>query len=116
LLIATTDNPEMTDMKRIILSLTGAMTLAGAAFADTTTVSIPANVQTREGATAYTSALDKAVARVCRNEFSPIIGINYYNYRTCLAKTRAEIARQEPTGLYATRFSNPGPSLALAAK
>jgi len=103
-------------MKRIILSLTGALSLAGAAFADTTTVSIPANVQTPEGAVAYTTALDRAVARVCRNAFSPLIGINYYSYRTCLAKTRAETARQEPTGLYAARFSKPRTSLALAAK
>ena len=103
-------------MKRFILSLTAGMTLSGAAFADTATVSLPSNLHAPEGAAAYTAALDKAVNRVCRNEYSPLIGTNYYSYRACLAETRADVARQEPTGLYASRFSKPASSLTLAAK
>jgi hypothetical protein len=116
LLIATTYNPEMTEMKRLILSLTGAISLTGAAFADSVTVSVPANVNTQEGAAAYTSALDRAVSKVCRNAFSPVIGTNYFAYKACLVQTRLDVAKLEPTGLYASRFSKPASSLALAAK
>lgn len=103
-------------MKRFILLLTGAMTLTGAAFADSVTVNIPSNVKTADGAAAYTSSLEKAVTKVCRKAFSPLIGINVYGYRACLKNTRADVSEQDPTGLYASRFSKQPTSLALAAK
>ena len=38
---------------------------------------------------------------------SPVIGINYFSYKACVTATRAEVQKQDPTGLYAKRDSAP---------
>lgn len=102
-------------MKRFILTLAGSMTMAGAAFAEQVTVQIPADVKSPAGAQAYTAALDHAVETVCRRQYQPLVGNAWYNYRACVKSTKADVAAKEPTGIYASRFSD-RPSLAMAAK
>ncbi len=102
-------------MKRIFLAIAASASLAGAAFADQVTVQIPADVKTQAGARTYTDALNKAVVKVCRKEVGPVVGLAWYSFQTCLKDTKADVAKKDPTGIYASRFGRDLP-VTLAAK
>ena len=80
--------------------------VAGAAHADPVTVLTPKDPASKEQAQAYVAELDRAVKKVCADEAAPIFGPNYYAYLACLKATRADVAKTEPTGLYAKLESN----------
>ncbi len=91
-------------MKRIIISAALVLS-AGAAHADPITVMAPRPGASAEEKAAYVIKLEHAVKEVCNEAASPVIGVNYYAYMECLKATRIEVARKDPTGLYATRDS-----------
>jgi hypothetical protein len=91
-------------MKRIIISAAIAMS-ATAAYAEPVTVMAPKAGATAEESAAYVAKLEKAVKQVCQAAASPVIGLNYYTYMSCLKQTRADVGRQDPTGLFAQRDS-----------
>lgn len=93
-------------MKRIIISAAIALT-AGAAHADPVTVNTPKAGASAQEISAYVGKLEVAVKRVCTSAYSPVIGINYFGYIACVKATRAEVAKNEPTGLYAKGDSAP---------
>lgn len=87
-------------MKRIMIFATAAM-LASAAHADPVTVSAPKAPYSTDQADAYVVSLEKAVKRVCREATAPVVGLGFYSYLACIKATRAEVQKQDPTGLYA---------------
>lgn len=91
-------------MKRFIISIVIAGSLAGAAHADIVVKTPLAPVSQEEAAT-YVAELDAAVRRVCTKAASPVIGPNFYIYQSCLRATRADVEKKDPTGLYASRDS-----------
>jgi len=101
-------------MKRFaIFTVTAAMMLAGAAWADdTVSVAMPKDPASKEQAAVYVAELDQAVKRVCARALAPIIGVNFYTYRACLKETRAVTAKKDPTGLYAGSDSLAGTVIA----
>lgn len=100
-------------MKRI--AIFAAITLsAAAAHADPVLVEAPKAPVSSEQAEAYVAKLDKAVKEVCYAASAPVYGMNYYAYLSCLKQTRADVAKQDPTGLYAGLGS--AGSLTLAAR
>ncbi len=100
-------------MKRITFFAVAAL-FASAAHADPVSVSTPKAPVTAEDAATYVANLDKAVKQVCREAAGPVIGVGYYGYLACLKDTRAVVAKQDPTGLYAGDESQRG--LIVAAK
>lgn len=86
---------------------------AGAAYADPVTVLAPKASASAEEKTAYVIKLDRAVKEVCYKAATPVVGLNYYTYLSCLKQTREEVGKTEPTGLYASRDSA---GAAIAAK
>jgi hypothetical protein len=78
-----------------------AAAVAGVAHADPVTVLTPKDPASKEQAEAYVAELDRAVKKVCADASAPIVGFNYYSYIACLKSTRAEVAKTDPTGLYA---------------
>ncbi|RYG22334.1 MAG: hypothetical protein EON93_25280 [Burkholderiales bacterium] len=84
-------------MKRIAIFSAFAL-VAGAAHADPISVATPKADASAQEASAYVEKLDIAVKRVCHSAFSPIIGINYFSYKACLEATRADVAKNDPTG------------------
>lgn len=93
-------------MKRIAIFAALAVS-AGAAYADPITVAAPKADASQAEVTAYVGKLEKAVKNVCQSAYSPIIGINYFSYKDCIKATRADVAKQDPTGLYAKADSAP---------
>ena len=89
-----------------------AIALTGAAHADPITVLTPTDPASKEQAEAYVAELDRAVKKVCADAAAPLIGFNYYTYTACLKATRADVAKADPTGLYAKVESNPPAVLA----
>ncbi len=87
-------------MKRLVIFVLTAAA-AGVAHADPVTVLTPKDPASQEEAAAYVAQLDRAVRKVCLEEAAPVFGHNYYVYQTCLKATRAEVAKTDPTGLYA---------------
>ena len=87
-------------MKCIMIFAAAAM-FASAAHADPVSVSAPKAPVSAEDAATYVANLDKAVKQVCREATGPVIGVAYYGYLACIKDTRAEVAKQDPTGLYA---------------
>jgi methionine-rich copper-binding protein CopC len=86
-------------------SILAASILAPAsAFADTTILSPKAPASAAEAA-AYVQKLDLAIKRECQRATAPVIGVAYFSYRHCLKDTRADVAKKDPTGLYARRDS-----------
>lgn len=75
--------------------------VAGAAHADPVTVLTPKDPASKEQAEAYVAELNLAVKKVCADEAAPIFGSSYYIYVSCLKATRTEVAKADPTGLYA---------------
>jgi hypothetical protein len=88
--------------------------VAGAAHADPVTVLTPKDPASKEQAATYVAELDRAVTKVCADEAAPIFGNNYYRYLSCLKSTRAQVAKSDPTGLYA-KFESSEPAV-LAAR
>jgi len=107
------DNPEISIMKRAFLPLTASLAFVGAAFAEPVTVMVPKDLSTKESVELYKTKLDSAVSKVCRRASGPVVGLAYYTYKDCLALTRADVAKSEPTGLYGEK---PDTTLTLAAK
>lgn len=93
-------------MKRIAIFAALALS-AGVAHADPISVATPKADASQAEVSAYVGKLDSAVKRVCSSAFSPVIGINYFSYKACMTATRAEVQKQDPTGLYAKRESAP---------
>lgn len=100
-------------MKRIIISAAIAMS-AGAAYAEPVTVMTPKAGASLAEQQAYVAALDDAVEKVCKKEHAPIYGVAFYSYKACVKDTRLDVAKQDPTGLYAASESKG--ALVLAAK
>lgn len=99
-------------MKRIAIFAALALS-AGVAHADPITVAAPKDGASAQEASVYVNKLDSAVKRVCASAYSPVIGVNYFGYIACVKATRADVAKQDPTGLYAKTESAP---LQVAAK
>jgi len=93
-------------MKRIAIFAALALS-AGVAYADPVTVAAPKAGASAEEVSAYVDKLEVAVKRVCTSAYSPVIGINYFGYIACVKATRADVAKNEPTGLYAKGDSAP---------
>ena len=74
---------------------------AAVAHADPVTVEAPKAPVSAAQADAYVAKLDRAVKEVCYEAATPVVGLNYYIYLGCLKKTRADVAKKDPTGLYA---------------
>jgi hypothetical protein len=91
-----------------------AAAVAGVAHADPVTVLTPLDPASKEQAQTYVAELDRAVKKVCADEAAPIFGSNYYVYLACLKATRADVAKADPTGLYAKLESKA--SAVLAAR
>lgn len=100
-------------MKRIAFFAAAALS-AGMAHADPVLVEAPKAPVSAEQADAYVAKLDKAVKDVCYAASAPVYGTNYYAYLSCLKETRADVAKKDPTGLYAG-IESPS-ALVVAAK
>jgi hypothetical protein len=101
-------------MKRFLAIALIASALAPAsAFADTT-VFMPKTPASPAEAAAYVQKLDLAVKRECKRSTGPLVGIAVYTYQACLKATRADVTKQDSTGLYARSESVSG--IAVAAK
>jgi hypothetical protein len=101
-------------MKRFLTAALIASVLAPAsAFADITITSPKAPASAAEAA-AYVQKIDLAVKRECQRATAPVIGTGYYSYLQCLKDTRADVAKKDPTGLYARRDS--ASDIVVAAK
>ncbi len=100
-------------MKRIIISAAIAMS-ASAAYAEPVTVMTPKAGASLSEQQAYVAALDTAVEKVCKQEHAPVYGVAFYSYKACVKETRLDVAKKDPTGLYAASESTG--ALVLAAK
>jgi len=100
-------------MKRIAIFVALALS-AAAAHADPVTVEAPKAPVSAEAADAYVAKLEKAVKEVCYDETRPLVGLAYYSYLKCIKATRAEVAKQDPTGLYAAH--RPASDIVIAAR
>lgn len=100
-------------MKRIAILAAIALS-AAAAHADPVLVEAPKAPVSAEQADAYVARLDLAVKEVCYAASAPVYGTNYYAYLSCLKQTRADVAKKDPTGLYAGLESTG--ALVVAAK
>lgn len=89
-------------MKRIAI-LSAIVLSASVAHADPVIVEAPTAPISAEAAVAYVAELEQAVKEVCYEAASPVIGLGFYAYLDCVKATRAEVGKQEPTGLYAKR-------------
>ena len=87
-------------MKRIMI-FAAILSAASMAHADPVTVSTPKAPISAEEAASYVTRLDRAVKQVCREAAAPVVGVGYYSYLACLKDTRDEVAKLDPTGLYA---------------
>lgn len=87
-------------MKRIMI-FAFASIIALAAHADPVLVSTPKAPYSADQADAYVVSLETAIKRVCREAPAPVVGLGFYSYLSCIKETRAEVAKQDPTGLYA---------------
>jgi hypothetical protein len=96
----------------VIFAVIAAIATAGAASADPVSVAMPKDPASKEQAALYIAKLESAVKRVCADETRPIMGVNYYAYVACLKATRAVVAANEPTGLYAGRDAAAGTVIA----
>ncbi len=95
-------------MKRIVILTAIAFSKSAAAYAGPVTVETPKAPVSLDAADAYVMKLERAVKQVCQKAATPVIGVNYYSYLACIKETRAQVAKQDPTGLYAQRDSADG--------
>ena len=100
-------------MKRMMI-FAAVLSMASVAHADPVSVATPKAPVSAEDAATYVASLDKAVKQVCREAAGPVVGVGYYGYLACLKDTRADVAKLDPTGLYAGGESTTG--LLVAAK
>lgn len=100
-------------MKRMMI-FAAALFAASVAHADPVSVATPKAPASAEEAASYVARLDKAVKQVCREAAAPVVGVGYYSYLACLKDTRANVAKLDPTGLYAGDESKAG--VMVAAK
>jgi len=91
-------------MKTFMILASSAIALTAVAHADPVSVKTPKSAAPAESAI-YVADLEKAVKRVCQDETAPLLGLNFYTYQSCLKATRKEVAKKDPTGLYARRDS-----------
>ncbi len=89
-------------MKRFTILAAVAAVMALAAHADPVLVEAPKAPVSSDAAEAYVVSLEKAIKRVCREATGPVVGVAYYSYLACIKETRLEVAKQDPTGLYAS--------------
>jgi hypothetical protein len=101
-------------MKRIAIFAALALSTAAVAHADPVTIEAPKAPISAEAAEAYVIKLEKAVKAVCREASAPVVGIGFYAYLECVKATRADVAKKDPTGLYAAKES--ADSLVIASK
>lgn len=87
-------------MKTIAI-LAAVAVCASAAHADPVIVQTPRAPVSEIDAKAYVTQLEKAVKRVCYDASAPVLGSNHYLYLDCIKQTRAQVAKDDPTGLYA---------------
>ena len=99
-------------MKTLAIIAALALT-ASVAHADPVIVAAPKGQVTEAAAQAYVEKLEKAVKQVCYDAFAPAIGINHYLYLDCIKDTRQQVAKDDPTGLYASRS---GQEIVVASK
>jgi len=103
-------------MKRFILAAAATACITSAAYAESRVeVAVPANISDKAAAEKYVSDVMTAINKVCRRASSPVIGSNYYRYRSCLVETRAALAAEEPTGLLAAELGV-APSVTVASR
>jgi hypothetical protein len=74
---------------------------ASAAHADPVIVQTPRAPVSEQDAKTYVSELNQAVKKVCHKAAAPVIGSNHYLYLDCIKATRAQVAKDDPTGLFA---------------
>jgi hypothetical protein len=85
---------------KILAILAAIAVSASAAHADPVIVQTPKAPVSERDAKAYVTQLEKAVKRVCYHASAPILGSNHYVYLDCSKETRAQVAKDDPTGLY----------------
>lgn len=90
-------------MKRI--AILSAFAFSASAHADPVSVLTPKAPITAEAAQLYVDQLEKAVKEVCVDAYAPLVGFAYLSYQECVKETRASVAKDDPTGLYAHRES-----------
>ena len=95
-------------MKRIAILTVIALSATAVAYAGPVTVETPKTPISLETADAYVAKLEQAVKEVCYKASTPVIGVGFYGYLACVKETRADVAKQDPTGLYAKRDSVAG--------
>ncbi|MEZ5937495.1 MAG: hypothetical protein R3C52_04670 [Hyphomonadaceae bacterium] len=91
----------------------GCVSLPAVAEQPTVEVVIPENLSDPAVAAAYRQDLVRAIRDVCRREATPVVGVNVFVFNECVEATSKEVARIEPTGLFAGK-ANAKQELALA--
>jgi uncharacterized lipoprotein YajG len=87
-----------------LLTILAAIALtASVAHADPVIVAAPKAPVSEQDAKAYVAQLEVAVKKVCYQAAAPMIGSNHYMYLDCIKATRSQVAKDDPTGLYASR-------------
>jgi UrcA family protein len=87
-------------MKRTLLALAATLALSVPAMAQTTvTVQAPAQVTDPATVEAFRNEVARAIHSVCRKESGPLLGINIYALRRCVADTSREVAKNDTTGV-----------------
>lgn len=87
-----------------ILSVIAVIAIStSAAYADPVTVVAPKAPVSEQEAQDYVARLDMAVKDVCYQAAAPMIGLNHYIYLECIKATRAKVAQDDPTGIYASK-------------
>lgn len=90
-------------MKRLAILTAIALSATAVAHAGPVTVETPKAPISVETADAYVAELEQAVKAVCYEASTAVIGVGLYRYLACVNETRADVAKQDPTGLYAKR-------------
>lgn len=88
---------------RNLASLTAVAVGAAAAHADPVVVQAPRVPMSKQDPELYVSRLDKVVKDVCYQEAAPMIGLHHDIDLACIKATRAKVAKDDPTGLYASK-------------
>ena len=99
---------------KLIVILAALMLTASVAHADPVIVDAPKAPVSADAAKQYVAKLENAVKTVCYDAVAPVIGLGHYAYLDCIKATRARVAKEDPTGLYAAQFG--ADAVVLAAK
>lgn len=95
-------------MKRIAILTAIALAATAVTYAGPVTVETPKAPISVETADAYVANLGQAVKEGCYKASTPVIGVGFYSYLACVKETRDDVAKQDPSGLYAKRDSVAG--------